>query len=234
MYRARKIADPSLTVALKHICKRRLSQNEARTLAHEFEILRVLRHPNLVRYFDVFESPIEICYVAEMCRGKTLFDVVAMSPRGRLSEKFAIEILRVLLEAVEYIHAAGIVHRDLKPENILLETSVDQQRVLSLKIIDFGFADYVEHAREQRLICGTIYYMAPESLRGEVSYKADVYALGIIFFFMLTGTLPFTDKDPKLVARCIETISSASFENPLLSATSKEATGLLLQMTRRI
>ncbi len=104
--------------------------------------------------------------------------------------------MKEVLSAVTYCHKYGIVHRDLKPENILYQT---KQPDSPLKIIDFGTSKNFEKRDKLTDICGTPYYIAPEVLDGSGhSFEVDLFSLGVIFYELVCGTLPFgeEEKDP--------------------------------------
>jgi len=110
-----------------------------------------------------------------------------MSNEGRLKERAAGRIFLQILNAVEYLHRLDIVHRDLKPENILLDVD------FNIKLIDFGLSNYHEEGRKLSTACGSPCYAPPEMLSGN-DYDGkigDVWSLGIIFYGMVCGSLPF-------------------------------------------
>jgi len=109
-----------------------------------------------------------------------------------------VEILRPILEALDYAHSQGVVHRDLKPANLIIDS---EERGLSVRILDFGVAlvDRFDHSgrltAEGAVPVGTVLYMAPEQLRGDLLGPAcDLYALGLIAWEMLMGHPPFQAK----------------------------------------
>lgn len=150
----------------------------------ELEIGRRLKHPCLVRIvaFGIFhEAPY---LVMDYVCGETL---AAVLERGPLAASRAVELLGLMCEGVAYAHAEGVMHRDLKPDNIMLTDS-------GLKVLDFGVArpsgDWATLTGTGQAI-GTPAYMAPEQLLGNPCFASDVYALGVILFMMIRGTLPF-------------------------------------------
>jgi len=164
-----------------------------------------LQHPNVVPVLDVGETPDgKHVMVMELVEGTSLGELMETSlPPARI-----LAIIRELLLGLEHAHAAGLVHRDLKPDNVL----VDRSGVA--RIVDFGIATFartdepLDRLTGTGMIIGTPLYMAPEQARGEpVDHRADLYALGIILYEMLSGTSPFEgtamevavakmDKDP--------------------------------------
>jgi serine/threonine protein kinase len=154
----------------------------------------------------------------ELVKGGDLFDRII--DKGKYSESEAREVMKMLLEAVKYLHSKGIVHRDLKPENILLVDNSTNSQVCSylltgsshgwqIKISDFGLAK--QASREGlRTFCGTPQYFAPEVLgqrhpltennsnqdlefnRG-YNFKADMWSVGVVLFIMLSGVFPFDE-----------------------------------------
>ncbi|MCA9777356.1 MAG: serine/threonine protein kinase, partial [Candidatus Eremiobacteraeota bacterium] len=153
-----------------------------------------LNHPNIVTVHD-FGMEEGLCYlVMELIEGSDLRRVIA---EGGLKPEQALALVPQICEALQYAHGKGVVHRDIKPENILLDS---QGRV---KIADFGIAKMTGEERDQRLtrsraVIGTPQYMAPEQLERplEVDHRADIYALGVVLYEMLTGELPLGRFDP--------------------------------------
>jgi predicted Ser/Thr protein kinase len=154
---------------------------EARTLAH-------LDHPNIVRVYDFGHREGVYFLVMEFVDGTTLRQAIEA---GGMTPKDALSIVPRICEALQYAHDQGVVHRDIKPENILLD------RAGVAKIADFGLAKLTGAPGSTRLtktaqVMGTPHYMAPEQIEHptEVDHRADIYALGVVFYEMLTGELP--------------------------------------------
>jgi serine/threonine protein kinase len=155
-----------------------------------------LNHPNIVRTYDYGEAD-GLHYLAlEWAEGEPLGNFVTRS--GHLAPAVAATIVEQLGAALTVSHKAGIIHRDLKPANIMYDPAT--QRV---KLLDFGIARDAEGSPEERLtragfFVGTLQYVAPETLSGElVGEQADVYSLATITYFLLTECLPFPGKSPR-------------------------------------
>jgi|GEM_PF-6980133 predicted Ser/Thr protein kinase len=157
-------------------------QREARALAR-------LTHPNIVALYDFGESNGRWFFLMEYVDGISVRDALEGS---RLSPEEALVIVPAVCGALQYAHDRGIVHRDIKPENLLLD------RQGQVKIVDFGLAKIVDPAgKDARLtgtrdVMGTPQYMAPEQFERppHADHRADIYALGVVFYEMLTGELP--------------------------------------------
>ncbi len=187
-------------VALK-IMKSALSREPdfVKRFMKEARIMRKLRHRNLCEVFDV-NAHGELHYIAmELLPGGTL----AQLTRRGITPEFASNLLLQLLEALDYAHRQGFIHRDIKPANILMRDS--STPVLT----DFGIAraaDAATHLTMTGTMLGTPYYMSPEQANsGEVDGRADLYSLGIVFYEMLTGAVPYRADSP--VATCIQHIT---------------------------
>ena len=176
-----------------------------RRFSREANVLRMLEHPNLVAAVDVFVEAGQLFLVMEKVTGRTLGAAVAA---GALAPRQALVLVRQILDGVGYAHGLGLVHRDLKPENVLL---VDQGGWERVKIIDFGLVKLVGDAAaafgasaltQTGLVFGTPAYMAPEQALGRlVDGRADLYAVGVILYELLSGAPPFADPDPHVVLR---------------------------------
>ncbi|HYQ43754.1 MAG TPA: protein kinase [Polyangiaceae bacterium] len=160
-----------------------------------------IKHPNVVEVFDFGRLADGACYLEmEFLEGNDLREEIAR--HGVLEPSRAVQIALVICRALAAAHANGIVHRDLKPENVFIQRAVDGEEIV--KVVDFGIAQLksghglAEGASERRLtrtgsVFGTPEYMSPEQASGKhVDLRADVYALGIILYKMLTGSVPFT------------------------------------------
>lgn len=126
----------------------------------------------------------------DLCTGGELFDEICQ--RGHFFEKDAKDIIAVIADSVSYLHSTGIVHRDLKPENLLFRN--DKATPNDLCVADFGLSKIIESGKFTQLyqICGTVGYMAPEVfMRVGHGFPVDIWAIGVITFFLLSGTTPF-------------------------------------------
>jgi serine/threonine protein kinase len=144
--------------AVKVIDTRQLviSSSNADLITKEAELLRSLRHPNIIHLEDIFASGYNVYLVMELSTGGDLFDRIAS--KKRYSEPEAKEVMRQILDAMVYMHENKVAHRDLKPENILLarrDSDVD------VKITDFGLAKKMDDKDGLKSYCGTPQYYAP-------------------------------------------------------------------------
>lgn len=180
-------------VAVKLI--RRGSVNDQARLSkveREIEVLKTVKHPNIVRLFDVIETEKYIGIILDFANGGELFDHILA--HRYLKEKDAAKLFAQLISGVHYLHQKKIVHRDLKLENLLL----DKHR--NVIITDFGFANRFEHKKDDLMAtsCGSPCYAAPELVISEGLYvgsAVDIWSCGVILYAMLSGYLPFDD-DP--------------------------------------
>jgi hypothetical protein len=145
-----------------------------------------LKHPNLVGVYDIRSDGLDDQWVImEFVSGESLEDAIARHPNGMPIDQ-VLGWMRGICAGVAYLHDHGIVHRDLKPGNIFLDEG-------TVKIGDYGLAKFISCSRRsgQTESVGTVHYMAPEIANGRYGREIDTYALGIILFEMLTGTVPF-------------------------------------------
>ncbi len=157
--------------------------------------LSELRHPNIVELFDIGHQDDHPYIVMEFIRGIPLRKV--LKKKGRLSPAEFYPIAAQMLEAVAYAHDKGIMLRDIKPSNVMLCEQDGKANVV--KVLDFGLAKMVEgddvEVTKSNVI-GTAGFLAPELIRGgDVDVRVDVYALGIMFFMMLTGSSPIVGEN---------------------------------------
>jgi len=155
-----------------------------------------VRHPGVVRTYDYGEADGLYYLALEWADGKSLADYVHRA--GRLAPVQVGRLVRQLADALGAAHQAGIIHRDLKPENIIYEPTTEQ-----VKLLDFGIARDAELPAEERLtrtgfFVGTLKYVAPEALSGElVDGRADIFSLATITYWLLAGVHPFTGRTPR-------------------------------------
>ena len=156
-----------------------------------------VRHPNVVQTIEVGEAGPGMHFLAIEWAAGELLERYAKQ-KGPLPGDEVADIIRQIADAVHAAHVVGIVHRDLKPDNVMYDPATRQ-----VKLLDFGIATDTDMAPEQRLtragfFVGTLMYVAPEALSGElVSPAADQYSLATIAYLLLTGCLPFTAKTPR-------------------------------------
>jgi len=157
--------------------------------AREAQALARLSHPNVVTVIDLGQSGLLYYFLMEFVDGVNLRQ---MLQSRQLTPRDAVGLMPQICDALEYAHGEGVVHRDIKPENILLD---GRDRV---KIADFGLSKLVGPAAldvpltQSSQVMGTMHYIAPEQYeKGEaVDARTDIYALGVVFYEMLTGELP--------------------------------------------
>lgn len=154
----------------------------------EARAMAALNHPNIVAIYDYGHLGSEfLFFVMEFVDGT---DLGGIMNQGRMTPDLALQLLPQICAGLEYAHAKGIVHRDIKPANIMLT------RQGEVKITDFGLAKDVARVAsmvtETHMVMGTPEYAAPEQFTAhrEVDHRADIYALGVLMYQMLTGALP--------------------------------------------
>uniref|UniRef100_A0A673X4C8 Si:ch211-27e6.1 n=1 Tax=Salmo trutta TaxID=8032 RepID=A0A673X4C8_SALTR len=164
----------------------------------ELGVLRRVSHLNVVQLVEVFQSPQRVYMVLELATGGELFDRVIA--KGHFTERDATRALQMTLAGVGYFHSLGITHRDLKPENLLYYHPGADSRLL---VTDFGLA-MGSGNWSMTTTCGTPEYMAPEVvLRMPYSCQVDMWALGVIAYILLSGSMPFEDDSRPRLYRAI-------------------------------
>ncbi|XP_044484498.1 serine/threonine-protein kinase SAPK2-like [Mangifera indica] len=185
---------------------------------------RALKHPNIIRFKEVFITPTHLAIVMEYAAGGELFERICTA--GRFSEDEARYFFQQLISGVSYCHSMQICHRDLKLENTLLDGSTAPR----LKICDFGYSkSSVLHSQPKSTV-GTPAYIAPEVLsRKEYDGKiADVWSCGVTLYVMLVGAYPFEDpEDPRNFRKTIQRILSVHYSIPDYVRVSMECKHLL-------
>ena len=215
-------------VAIK-VLRDKLSQDAMALVRFQREASAASRlsHPNVVDIYDVGEYEGMNYIVMEFIRGRTLKELIAQ--RGALDVDEAIGIMKQLVSAINHAHENNIIHRDIKPQNVLVKDDG------TIKITDFGIA--VANGSVQltfnNTVMGSAHYLAPETTQGkEPNEQVDIYSLGIVFYELLTGKVPFTGKTPTEIAikhlrkpmpfvRDFNPNIPQSVENIILKATAK-------------
>jgi predicted Ser/Thr protein kinase len=169
--------------------------NFAERFNREARALARLNHPNIVAVYEFGDAGGLHFFIMEFVDGANLRQ---LEQAGRLAPREALQIIPQICDALQYAHDEGVVHRDIKPENVLVD------RKGRVKIADFGLAKILgQEADTLRLtaegqVMGTPHYMAPEQVEKPLSvdHRADIYALGVVFYEMLTGDLPLGKFSP--------------------------------------
>ena len=186
-------------VAIKIINKKYVEDMEFEQIKSEIDILKIAKHPNIIKLYDVFENEKYIYIIMEYCPGGDLFSYIEKRD-FKIKEERAAEIIHKLCTAVYFLHQYGIVHRDLKPENILM---MDQTDNADIRLVDFGLGKMLGPGEKCDEPFGTFSYVAPEVLQEKpYDFKVDLFAIGIITYLLVAGFLPFDDEDSeKEIAR---------------------------------
>ena len=186
-----------------------------------------LSHPNIVDIYDVGEENGYHYIVMEYVRGKDLKQLIAQ--RGALCKEEAVAIMKQLVSAVAEAHRCNIIHRDIKPQNVLIKDDG------TLKVVDFGIAlaqDALQLTQSDSVM-GSVHYLAPEVARGEAATRqSDIYSLGIVFYELLSGEVPFHGEQAVQIAmkhmreeipsiRKLNPQLPQAVENVILRATAK-------------
>jgi serine/threonine-protein kinase len=187
LYTKRRVAMKLLTLAHFH------AQESRARLLREAEALALCRHPGVVQVLDAGEiDDLGPYVVTELLEGRTLQGILAVRQRVALYE--ALQVGRQLCDALGAAHARGIVHRDVKPSNVFVARDETGREVV--KVFDFGIARMKTEDRkltQHGAVIGTPEYMAPEQMLAQdnIDARADVYAVGVVLFECLTGSVPF-------------------------------------------
>ncbi|KAI6207147.1 Protein kinase domain-containing protein [Aphelenchoides besseyi] len=186
-------------VAVKLIKKSAIeNKQDLIRIRREIRIMSMLKHPNIIQIYEVFENKDKIILVMEYASGGELYDYV--SKFGSLAEAEARRIFRQITSAVLYCHKHRVAHRDLKLENILLDVNSNA------KIADFGLSNYFADKNLLHTFCGSPLYASPEIINGTPYHgpEVDCWSLGILLYTLVYGSMPFDGHDFNRMVRQIK------------------------------
>ena len=176
----------ALKVLSVELCKKTEERNR---FLHEARLLSSLEHPHICTIHDIFEDNNSILYMVMTCyKGKTLRHFFK---QGKIARVQALLLIKQIGYGLDSAHKKGIIHQDIKPDNIIVTTHG------IVKIIDFGVAQFLGRNRNYRrsATVGTPAYMSPEQIRQmQIDERTDIWSLGVVFYEMLAGHLPFENE----------------------------------------
>lgn len=251
VYRVVNNDDPSKEFAGKIFDKKAIKKKHKVLLHSEIKILQMMHHEKIVKIYEVHETGDQLVVVMELMRGGLLSHYMKEQPK--LHPNVMKEIMRQLLQGLDYMASLRIIHRDIKPDNILIEkfVTVGLDKVPSIKIVDMGIACF-EDQEPDFLFAGTAGFIAPEifkcdnakkhspTLKDKASFecmteaapklttKVDIYSAGIIFYQMITGRSPFTSKE--LSTEEANELGKISFDSIYINKFPKSGVDLLKKM----
>eukprot|EP00357_Protocruzia_adherens_P012671 CAMPEP_0114998236 /NCGR_PEP_ID=MMETSP0216-20121206/15378_1 /TAXON_ID=223996 /ORGANISM="Protocruzia adherens, Strain Boccale" /LENGTH=473 /DNA_ID=CAMNT_0002362777 /DNA_START=37 /DNA_END=1458 /DNA_ORIENTATION=+ len=222
--RAIRRSNPSQVYAIKMLCKCDI-KDSLQFVKNEVDILRNLDHPNIVKFFEVYEDSRYLYIVMEYIKGEELLERIIKD--HSMEESHVASILYTVVSAIKYCHSNNILHNDLQPKNFLFS---ERSSKAELKIIDFGLAEEATHTYNSDVICGTPQYMAPEAFDGRYGTAGDMWSLGCITYLLLAGFPPFWGKRSETIyqkiRRCDFTYDFPCFE--VVTAEAKDFISKLL------
>ena len=212
--------------ACKEIQKSKMSDLEG--FKYEISILIKLDHPNIIKLYEIYETPEYFYLIMELCSGGELFDrIISNIESGKpFTEEQAAEIFHQMMSAVNYCHKNNIVHRDLKPENLLL---LNKDPKSPIKVIDFGMSKICDPNDIMFERVGSAYYIAPEVLEGMYDEKCDIWSAGVILYILLCGYPCFNGETDEQIYKQVRK-KKYSFPSPEWDAISDDAKNLIKKM----
>lgn len=224
------------------VVKKNSNMNDAQSMSTEIEIMKRIRHRNIVSMYELYETPKCLWIILELVDGGDMYHFLANVES--YNEVVASRQLKQVLQGVHYLHSLGVVHRDLKLDNILLSGPVNNCVV---KIADFGLSalvridedgyDAEESGKRKRYnhlkeMWGTKEYFAPEVIEQSYGPQADVWAVGCVLYEMLTGEQAFPVKEHDTEHKFYGRITRGEYDinKPAFKTVSAEAKDLLKGM----
>ncbi|XP_076011892.1 serine/threonine-protein kinase 33 [Genypterus blacodes] len=220
--------------AIKKICKPEPGSTKVELLEQEVSILKQVNHANIIHLKEVFETPLTMYLVTELCDGGNLREL--LQRKTFFIEDETRHIIQSLAGAIVYLHKRDIVHRDLKLENILVKGSLhgDDYSMINIKVTDFGLSVKTDGVGIEisllRDTVGTFIYMAPEMINDRgYSQWCDVWSIGVIMYMLLCGEPPFFSKSKTKLFHMIMK-GELQFTQPIWNTVSNEAKHVLTHL----
>ena len=178
--------------ACKYIAKKDFKEEDIKKFEKEIAILKEFDHPNIIKLYDYFNTPNSFYLIMEKCNGGNLYFKILerINLEKMFDEKILSEVFKQIISAINYCHDEGVCHRDLKPENICF-LNLGNMENNTVKIIDFGFGRVISPKEKLKTKVGSSLYMAPEVLKHKYNEKCDIWSIGVILFFIISGKPPF-------------------------------------------
>ncbi|XP_068649810.1 serine/threonine-protein kinase ATG1a-like [Aristolochia californica] len=216
-------------VAVKEIDKKQLSSKVNESLLNEINILRQIKHPNIIRLHDAIQTEDKIYLVLEYCVGGDLGAYIQRF--GRVSDTTAKHFMRQLATGLQVLQENHLIHRDLKPQNLLLSSTLENA---VLKIGDFGFARYLTPQCLADTLCGSPLYMAPEIIQNQkYDAKADLWSVGAILFELVMGKPPFDGNNQFQLFQNILTSTELKFTQGIMEELNPDCVDLCRKLLRQ-
>lgn len=219
-------------VAIKRITSAAKKKMSMTRIQREINLLKLLKHPNIVNFHDAFPDIAENIYiVTEYCN---YGDLDRFTRKEMLDHEEIRDYISQLRDGLYYLLRNNILHRDLKPKNILLQKHPISGQI-TLKIADFGFAKIFENLTDDSMmetLCGTPMYLSPEMVRGrKYSINSDLWSVGVMIYQLFYHCLPFTRPRNILeLIRSLENMKLAFPPEPAVSRDAKDLMSLLLRL----
>ena len=231
VYKAKNLIMDNI-VAIKTIEKVEDNMIDDLEIKNEINILKTLSHPNIVKIYEFFDTPIYYYIVTEYCKKGELFDYI----KNEYNESQLCVLFYQVFSGLVYLHEKKILHRDLKLENLMVseieKDVVTEEEYFWIKIIDFGTAKIFEKNRAENAVIGSSYYIAPEVLKQRYNEKCDTWSVGVILYMTLVGTAPFDGKTDDDIIRKIK-IGKYNKNNTRFTEHSEEVKDLVSKLLEK-
>ena len=202
----------------------KIEEKVLKSFMKEARMLQDADHPNIIKVVDIYRDESTAVIVTEHCRGGGLLERI--EKENRLSENLVALYIKQIASALSYLHSRKVIHRDLRPD-VCEFLSNDEDSCL--KIVDFGSCKHFEKNLRILERVGSPYYMAPEVIIGNYDSRCDIWSLGVITYFLLSGSHPFTGKSENEIMHSVLS-TELSFEGKVWRKISTEAKDLLRKM----